>query len=380
MEIFPSVRGVTQLASYAAFHQRGAQLLTDIHASTPAELRELGFPPDEATRLSNLAAYYFDSRVSRRAIDLARDNGHSLATLAMIRRIAKKSLGENSEYALVAEFCALTGSYQEIETAASQRVEELNQTIKDRRAKSYGRRSAVSSKQATADGLKTIQITGPADDIDRLTHSLRRGIRRRMQENPKTLKSQATYDELFHQFFSSNTRAGEKSYQVVVAVGIDDAYRILTGDGDDVRLAGSDGRIITGTELINSRLTEHTFFGLVHPVEGPANLYRGERFANLKQRILAKAENPICPAPGCTTAADECELHHLDAWEQGGETNMSRLSVLCPTDNGRNDDDPSSPLHGRAERIDGRIVWVHPDGTQARNEHPAAAMGLMDLI
>ncbi len=36
---------------------------------------------------------------------------------------------------------------------------------------------------------------------------------------------------------------------------------------------------------------------LVHPHEGPVNLYLTKRFANRKQRLMAGAENPTCAWP-----------------------------------------------------------------------------------
>lgn len=374
---------MSALTDYAAFHARGADLLADIHAASRPQLIALGFTPAEAVTMKNLAKYYYgpcrSPGLQRDAVDAARANGHSLATLAVIRKMARKCLGDINEYELVKKFCRLTGSHADIEFAAAKEVEELNQRVADRKKKAHGRRSAVVSKQPTADGLKSIQITGPADDIDKIAHALREGIRTRMNRDRKTLRSQATYDELLACIFGPAANV-DKLHHVIVPISLSDYHRLQDGDGDDIRVACTDGQILTGTELLNTRLADDLYIGLVHPVDGPANLYRAQRLANTKQRILAKAENPVCPAPNCTNSADDCEIHHLTAWDNDGHTNISDLASVCRTDNGRNDDDPDSPRNGRFERRDGTVHWVHPDGTAERNRHPAASMGLMDLV
>ena len=91
------------------------------------------------------------------------------------------------------------------------------------------------------------------------------------------------------------------------------------------------------------------------------NLYRTSRHASDKQRLMAGAENPTCPWAECNYPADKCQIHHLQAWKHGGETNMANLSVACPYHNGVNDDDPNAPpLRGRLARVNGTIKWLPP--------------------
>lgn len=138
---------------------------------------------------------------------------------------------------------------------------------------------------------------------------------------------------------------------------------------------------MTGRDLINARLSEHTFFGLVDPVAGPVNLYQGERFANFKQRILAKAETILCARDGCRTPADQCQMHHIHGVKHGGMTNARDITPLCHFHNGLNDDDPdAAPKNGRVDRINGRIHTVPPTGRPVRHREPIARMGMMDLV
>ena len=111
---------------------------------------------------------------------------------------------------------------------------------------------------------------------------------------------------------------------------------------------------------------------LVHPFEGAVNLYRTERMANEKQRLMAAAENPVCPWAECNYPADKCQVHHLQAWRHGGDTNMANLATCCPYHNGVNDDDPNAPpVRGRLVRRRGRVVWQPPWADTAPAPPPA---------
>ena len=77
---------------------------------------------------------------------------------------------------------------------------------------------------------------------------------------------------------------------------------------------------------------------------------------------MAMAENPVCPWPDCHIPADECQVHHLQPWLLGGETNAENLTIACKYHNAVNDDDPNAPpRRGRLERRPHEgIVWRPP--------------------
>ena len=148
-----------------------------------------------------------------------------------------------------------------------------------------------------------------------------------------------------------------------VIITLDQFTDILNDNGDDVLLKMTNGATITGTELVTRMLADIGLVTLVHPVEGPINLYRLSRFANDKQRLMAMAENPTCPWDGCHHPADTAQIHHLKAWKNGGNTNPKNLTVACPYHNGINDDDPSKPRRGRLERVNGKVRRIPPWAT-----------------
>ena len=145
------------------------------------------------------------------------------------------------------------------------------------------------------------------------------------------------------------------------ATELDELDRIIDGDGEEITIQLTNGARLTGAELVARTLSERGLITLVHPFEGAVNLYRTERMANEKQRLMAAAENPVCPWPRCNYPADKCQIHHLEAWQRGGDTNMANLAACCPYHNGVNDDDPNAPpRRGRLARRRGRVVWQPP--------------------
>ncbi|MGO3830389.1 MAG: HNH endonuclease signature motif containing protein, partial [Corynebacterium casei] len=116
---------------------------------------------------------------------------------------------------------------------------------------------------------------------------------------------------------------------------------------------------------------------------GPVNLYEA-RFASGKQRILAIAENLVCPWPDCKVPADRCLVHHIDAHKNGGQTNPSNLSALCSYHNGVNDDGARArrreKSRGRMMRHRSKVKLVTPGRNLLGNTHELSTVGAMDLI
>lgn len=158
----------------------------------------------------------------------------------------------------------------------------------------------------------------------------------------------------------------------LVLVGLPDYVNIVRGNGDDVVLGLTDGTTMTGAEFLNRYVAtsdNELEAAVFHPEEGAVNLYRLSRFANQKQRDLARAAMPTCSQPFCRHGADSCEIHHVTPWARGGETNLANLAPLCSYHNRVNDDDPARSKRGRIEMWKGTPVWVSPRGTPVPRAH-----------
>lgn len=344
--------------------ERGIDLLAAVVGLSVHEVADTGLAPSTAREWLRLAEVYFGPAASPRkqadAVAAARGNGHSVQTLALIERSARQ-VPEAARWTLRRDLCRVTGSYRDVQAAANRLVEKL----RDEEAPipcslTVGRRPK--HRQAT------LRITGPEHEILGLSAQL-------SSSGPA-----GRYRE-----FLGRVRAGgsfpEPTVVTNAIIGIDDLDKILRGEGEEIEFSLTNGARMTGAEYVTARHAEYMNSVLAVPMEGLVNVYRHERLANEKQRLMAALENPVCPWPGCTEPADSCQIHHIDAWRRGGQTNAANLCTVCGYHNGVNDDEPSHPRRGRLVRYRGEVFWSPPGGGPLRrNENPAARLGAMRLV
>ena len=218
----------------------------------------------------------------------------------------------------------------------------------------------------TRGGMRTVALTYNQRDIADLEFVLRSMI------NPELPAAEQMADALVRLLRGDGDGVARAVPRPVVMVPFPEWTRIQSGAGDEVTLTLTDGTTMTGAEFLAYEFGEALEVAAFHPAEGAVNLYRTARFANDKQRTLASMMTPSCPVPGCRHGADSCEMHHIDAWRFGGETNLANLVPLCRFHNGRNDDDPTVRRYGRIHIRDGTPIWVSPGGTPVENDTPGA--------
>ena len=222
----------------------------------------------------------------------------------------------------------------------------------------------------TRGGMRTVALTYNQRDIADLEFALRSMI------NPDLPAAEQMADALVRLLRGDGDVEGGGVARAVprpiIMVPFPEWTRIQSGAGDEVVLTLTDSTTMTGAEFLAHEFGEVLEVAAFHPVEGAVNLYRTARFANDKQRVLASMMTPTCPVPGCRHGADSCEMHHIDAWRFGGETNLANLVPLCRFHNGRNDDDPEVRRYGRIRIRDGTPIWVSPGGTPVENDTPGA--------
>ncbi|MER0076041.1 HNH endonuclease signature motif containing protein [Corynebacterium sp. KPL3739] len=349
----------------------GMDIIADCHGLSLRALIAAGCPDTTATRLLTLADTYFGTTAFRRqqrdSIAASRANGHSLTALLTIERHAAKLKKKRDAWALRSELCGMKGKVSDIDKRGRARVKELKGPVKRQPGVKIYRR---------ADGPWTMSITGPSADIadmhaaidkDAPLASVQNIFHGEAAARPSvTTNVVLRLDELDRivDFGSGSSPAGSGStagsHSNVSAGSGPGSTRSADSQGDVV-VQLTNGATMTGAELVRRAFTEHGYVTLIHPVEGPVNLYRTSRFASAKQRLMAAAENPVCPWPECRYPADECQVHHLNAWKNGGETNPRNLTIACPYHNGVNDDDPNAPpLRGHLARVNGTIRWLPP--------------------
>ena len=362
---------------------RGMPLLEELSSGrlTRTDLDDLGFR--DAGRWETLARVYFGPTRHRKLQAAARAAAADLSidAVAVVEKHTRKLLrgAAVTEWELRVELCALRGTVAEIDVAAAARVRELNRGVDGAEKKAFANRALKGGKNTDAQGLRTFTVTGPERAIEAVLSGIRAQATQLRRKDPRLGYEQAMYDAFLA---TRNSGGGGSAREVVVTVlPLPESMQVLRHDGDETVFARTDGTTITGAEFVAEALAEEGYVGIFDPVKGGVNLYRDERFANFKQRVLLAAETIVCPYPGCTTPASQCQVHHITAFEKGGNTNIEELTMLCTVHNARNDDDPDQPpRNGRVEREPGGVVYYPPDGGPPRvNTHPIRTLSAMAL-
>jgi len=350
---------------------------------TRADLDRWGFR--DAGLWETLAEKYYGPTRQKKLQAAAREAAAQLSLDAVaviekhLRKLSPKA--QVTVWELRVELCGLRGTVAEIGHEAAARVLAHNRLVPgsdNRRLRAFR-----GGKNVDAQGMSTATLTLPAGDMARYKAHLLVTANALRAADPSLSWQQAMADAAYRHGIGGGPDATATPPPIPLGVmRAPDFVSHHRGEGGDTVFGLTDGTTITGKEWVEKGFSELGFVGIFDPVEGGIDLYRMSRFANDKQRILAMAENLICPTPGCTTAAADCQFHHLTAWEQEGETNMVNLTVACRVHNGRNDDDPNAPpRHGRLERRPGGVVHIPPDGGPPRiNRHPLRRLSAMALI
>src|SRR5690625_4814906 len=360
------------------FYTSGIPILRDVYECSPYDLADGLMPLNTARKYTRLADVLFgpaDSpKVQRDSVALAEARQLSLEYLEMVNKHAKKLKARGAAWKLRAELIAFEGTFEEVEAYAKKRVTEEGGDKPKQRGVRVGR---------AIDGLRTISITDTQRRITDLEKTLDAAI-----TNDEQPRSEALLTPFWDLVEGGGTGLIRPEYRTVIAIGLNDFAKVSCGKGEDVIVALSDGTTMTGAEFINAAmegsLGDKLYVGLFHPTAGPVNLYEA-RFASDKLRTLAMAENLVCPWPDCNVPADRCQVHHIDAHNNGGHTKPSNLTMLCKYHNGINDDDGprkkrKRPSRGRMRRHRGKVRLHTPGGKLVGNTHDLSSMGAMDLI
>lgn len=285
--------------------------------------------------------------------------GHDLERLLYIERRLKTVADVGTRWSLRHMLLDVRGSYARLKSEADAIIPKAEPKAPERGVRFTGSRQ----------GMRGIAITATERLAADLEHRLRLGV------DPNAPEAPQLYDALVDILTDTSSGVAPAAPTPLVLAPLEEHTKILSGTGDETVLQLTDGTTMTGAEYLGL-LGGEIGVALFHPLEGAVNCYRGARFANGKQRILAKAMSPGCAVPDCRRAAEDCEVHHIEAWSQGGETNIANLIPLCTYHNRVNDDVRERARRGHVVYIDGRPVWISPRGYPV----PARVPGAMELL
>ncbi|MGJ4093268.1 HNH endonuclease signature motif containing protein [Corynebacterium macclintockiae] len=392
---------LAELQRQVADAQRhGVELLTEAFG-TPAEQlpldRELARSVARAAEHFSGSAY---SRYKKRALEAARRNGHGLDVLILIAERARM-LGIKQRYVFTEALCNTAGDY----AAISRRATQLRREMQGPRIPADGGRRIMHGKKTT------IQFTGPSHRMSEIWESARTDPLAWLTENRTIQRSTLTTnvvlslddymqvlgghgDEIELQATNGAVLTGaeyvarrleEAGIQVAradsacadsaradrasVAQAPSGAASTAGPTGTGAAGARADGAAsetvagpeVTGADVVatgvgGTGLKDGDYITLIAPEQGPVNLYRVRRLASRKQRRMLEAETTRCSWPGCGRPANECQVHHLQEFAKGGETNPENMALLCAYHNGVN----GQHGRGRMARVSGRVTWLPP--------------------
>jgi hypothetical protein len=109
---------------------------------------------------------------------------------------------------------------------------------------------------------------------------------------------------------------------------------IITIDHDDlVNRTGfgvsSDGTLIRTDTVRQLADAADIYTAILNPRGEVLHLGRTRRIASRSQTIALRARDHGCSFPGCDTAPEWCERHHIVPWIDGGMTDLDNLTLLC---------------------------------------------------
>ncbi|MGJ4139208.1 HNH endonuclease signature motif containing protein [Corynebacterium evansiae] len=402
----------------------GVELLTEA-IGTPAE--QLPLEREYARSVARAAEHFSGaaySRYKKRALEAAQRNGHGLDVLILIAERAR-TLGIKQRYVFTEALCNTAGDY----AAISRRATQLRREMQGPRVPDDGGRRIMHGTKTTIqftgpshrmseiwesarlDPLawltenRTIQrstlttnvvvslddyiqvLSGQGDEIElRATNGAvltgAEYVARRLKDAvfPRQLSMPIADTSIADAAVAGSTsaeaaRAAEtaltaSSAGVAGSTSAEAARAAETAlTASSAGVAGSTSAGSAGAEVAahvaGEVLKDGDCVTLIAPEQGPVNLYRVKRLASSKQRRMLEAETTRCAWPGCGRPASECQVHHLQEFAKGGETNPENMTLLCPYHNGVN----GQRGRGRMVREHGRVTWL-PPSPPGRGEPP----------
>ncbi|WP_230307816.1 HNH endonuclease [Corynebacterium guaraldiae] len=247
----------------------GIDVIAECEGMSEADLIAAGSPDKTAAQLVRLHTSFFGkttmTKMQRDAVKAARQRGHSLPTLEVIDRYARKAKTQALGWKLRLELCRTSADTLAMETLAKKKLKEHSAPPAPKEGVTiYRRRNAP----------WTMAITGPAQMIAELSDAVDR------ERPPESIREA---------FFKG--AAPRRGLQTNILVPLDAMTKILNGDGEEITLQMTNGATMTGAEYLNKVLAEEinldgALATLFHPYHGPVNLYYEERSASIKQRIM----------------------------------------------------------------------------------------------
>jgi len=161
---------------------------------------------------------------------------------------------------------------------------------------------------------------------------------------------------LFDAYAKGTVTGGREQPSIIVTAPAE----TMTGDGNEPGVTPHGDRI--PAHIVRRMAENATLQRMLIDAEGIIlDLGRAVRFATLQQYKALVARDGCCTEEGCRIPAAWCDLDHFLPWEEGGETNLENMRLLCRFHH--------TLRHLKGVRVSGTATdgFIHlPDGTTLR--------------
>ncbi len=200
-----------------------------------------------------------------------------------------------------------------------------------------GRRYFRTSRATDAAGMRYATLSLPEQEMSELTRRMEKIVKRLRKVNKTLTHQQAMADALVGNF---GWEESNPWLQPAVLIAMDDLKTVTRENtGEDTVFCTTEGALISAREYVEQKIAPYGLVLLYDDHAQPVDLYRTARHANDKQRAMISLDQILCADPECQRLVSRGEIHHVEAWKHGGETNVENLVGTCRPHNAQNDDD-----------------------------------------
>ncbi|WP_243636893.1 DUF222 domain-containing protein [Rhodococcus sp. Eu-32] len=215
--------------------------------------------------------------------------------------------------------------------------------------------SGPADEPGSADGADSARDSGTARDSVNSEDEKRRAgrdTRNQGQRNHDAVKA------VLRQMLASGNLGRHRGLPVTAVITMT-AKDLETASGHAVTGTGS---LVTMRDAIRMASHAHHYLAIFDNDGRALYLGRSKRLASADQRIVLMARDRGCTFPMCTRPATWCQVHHLNEWATGGETDIDSLTFGCDLHHplvGDGPNDWATTTTGPDHPQPGRTQW-HP--------------------
>ena len=250
---------------------------------------------------------------------------------------AKKKAFEDQSDRLVADAIADGLSVREFERRCRDAVDRL---MGDDGVGELEKQRRQSRAKAWVDSLSGMtHLRGEWDPVrgEAIRRALDAEIAARIAAGAKATtprqRAQVAADAL-HALICGQRISRAESSAVMVLIDLDALVEGAAASPDGTRrTAETSGGHPLPVETIRRIACEAGIIPIVLNGDGqPLDVGRERRLATRAQRVALRAQYPTCGMDeGCNVPFDDCEIHHVDIWKEGGRTDLDRMVPGCDT-------------------------------------------------